>query len=407
MQLNRDRFLETGYLIVRDVIPPDRLEKLRISHEILVERHKAIWVRERQPSDPPGGLWETAPQPRLNLHKTPELIDEQTISAVELWLYENTLGVSSELMGAPDAAVTEMMMMCNPVSNHGPANWHRDLHPFNTAPLQGYIDDISENGPRYVQWNIALYDDDVLWVVPGSHRRFNTAEEDRQILADPHAPLPGGIPVNLKAGDGVVYILPILHWGSNYSTKLRRTIHGGYANHTYYQDLSYTRYLSPSDQATFERWSKQSVRMQDITASVFHAAIDQDVSAFREGVEKLQPGSGEKGKLLLIVFLAKAACFLHILKHPEQDGVIPELRYWSTRGHPTTLNWGTAFANRFSRVESEELWKRFEPVDACLQAEEEHFAPGFQSGPMRYYFNEMPRNLDVETFLESWNTVSV
>lgn len=406
MKLNRDQFLETGYLIVRNAIPVDRLEELRTSHEILVERQKAIWARERQPSDPPGGLWETAPQPRLNLHKTPELIDEQTISAVELWLYENTLGVSSELMGAPNAAVTEMMMMCNPVRNHGAASWHRDLQPFNTAPLQGYIDDILENGPRYVQWNIALYDDDVLWVVPGSHRRFNTVEEDRQILADPHVPLPGGTPVNLKAGDGVVYILPILHWGSNYSTKMRRTIHGGYANHTYYQDLSYTRYLSASDRATFERWSKQSARMQDITASVFQAAIDRDVSAFLEGLETLQPGSGEKRKLLLMVFLAKAACFLHILKHPEQDGVPSELRYWSTRGHPTTLNWGTAFANRFSRAESEELWKRFEPIDACLQAEEEHFAPGFQSGPMRYYFNEMPHNLDVETFLESWNTVS-
>lgn len=404
MKLNRDQFLETGYYIVRNAIPVDRLEELRTSHEILVERQKAIWARERQPSEPPGGLWETAPQPRLNLHKTPELIDEQTISAVELWLYESTLGVSSELMGAPDAAVTEMMMMCNPVRNHGAASWHRDLQPFNTAPLQGYIDDILENGPRYVQWNITLYDDDVLWVVPGSHLRFNTAEEDRQLLANPRVPLPDGLPVHLKAGDGVVYILPILHWGSNYSTKLRRTIHGGYANHTYYQDLSYTRYLSPPDRATFERWAQQSARMQDITASILQAAIDRDVSAFLEGLETLQPGSGEKRKLLLMVFLAKAACFLHILKHPKQDGVIPELCYWSTRGHPTTLNWGPAFANRFSRAESEELWKRFEPIDASLQAEEEHFAPGFQSGPMRYFFNEMPRNLDVGTFLESWNT---
>ena len=404
MKLNRDQFLETGYLIVRNAIPADKLEELRRSHEILVERQKCIWAREHQSGDPPGGLWETAPQPRLHLHNTPELIDECTISAVELWLHKTTHGVSSELMGTPDAAVTEMMMMCNPVRNHGPASWHRDLHPFNTAPLQGYIDDLLENGPRYVQWNIALYDDDVLWVVPGSHRRFNTAEEDRQLLADSRVPLSGGISVNLKAGDGVVYILPILHWGSNYSTKLRRTIHGGYANHTYYQDLSYTRYLSPPDQATFERWAQQSTRMQDITASVFRAAINQDAAAFREGLEKLQPGSGEKGKLLLMVFLSKAAYFLRIIKHPKRDGILPELRHSATRGHPTTLNWGPAFANRFSRVESEVLWKCFEPIDASLQAEEKHFAPGFQSGPMRYYFNEMTCDLDVETFLGSWNT---
>ena len=46
--------------------------------------------------------------------------------------------------------------------------------------------------------------------------------------------------------------------------------------------------------------------------------------------------------------------FLHILKHSKPEGVVSELRYWLTRGHPTTLNWGTAFANRFSRMESEE-----------------------------------------------------
>ena len=404
MKLNRDQFLETGYVIVRNAIPADKLEDLRTSHEILVERQKCNWARERQPGEPPGGIWETAPQPRLNLHNTPELIDERTINAVELWLYENTLGVSSELMDSPGAAVTEMMMMCNPVRDHGPAHWHRDLHPFNTAPLQGYIDDLLENGPRYLQWNIALYDDDVLWVVPGSHRRFNTAGEDRQLLADPRVPLPEGIPVRLKAGDGVVYILPILHWGSNYSTKMRRTIHGGYANHTQYQDLSYTRYLSPSDQALFDRWNRQSARMQDITASVFRAVINQDAAAFHEGLERLQPGSGDKGKLLLMVFLAKEAYFIHILKHPKDNDILPEMRHFATRGHPTTLNWGPAFADRFSRAESEILWRHFESIDVSLQADEVHFAPGFQSGPVRYYFNEMPRDMDVVAFSAGWNT---
>ena len=40
MKLNRDQFLETGYLIVRNALPANKLEELRTSHEILVERQK-------------------------------------------------------------------------------------------------------------------------------------------------------------------------------------------------------------------------------------------------------------------------------------------------------------------------------------------------------------------------------
>ena len=58
---------------------------------------------------------------------------------------------------------------------------------------------------------------------------LNTETEDRELLADPHKPLTGGIPVELKAGDGVVYVNYLLHWGSNYSTRIRRTIHGGHS----------------------------------------------------------------------------------------------------------------------------------------------------------------------------------
>ena len=61
MQINRDQFLEEGYIILPQVIPPDYLETLRAAYEIMVERQRAIWARERKPGDPPGGAWETGP----------------------------------------------------------------------------------------------------------------------------------------------------------------------------------------------------------------------------------------------------------------------------------------------------------------------------------------------------------
>ncbi|MXW78204.1 MAG: hypothetical protein F4Z57_04295, partial [Gemmatimonadetes bacterium] len=160
MKLNRDEFLETGYLIVKEAVPRDKLERVRQAYETLVNRQRENWKAERAAGDPPGGVWETGAQPRLQLSRAPLVnqIDPKTAPAVEVWLEENIHGVSTELLGIADGAVTEMMMMCNPVRDHGPARWHRDLHPIDTAPLQGYIDDILEGGPRYVQWNIPLYD---------------------------------------------------------------------------------------------------------------------------------------------------------------------------------------------------------------------------------------------------------
>ena len=67
MEVDRQRFLEEGYVIVRQVVPPDQLEELRRVYEVLVDRQRAIWARDRAPGDPPGGHWETGAQPRLIL----------------------------------------------------------------------------------------------------------------------------------------------------------------------------------------------------------------------------------------------------------------------------------------------------------------------------------------------------
>jgi hypothetical protein len=404
MQVDRDRFLEEGYLVLRGVILPNLLDALRTSYEILVERQKLLWASERRPDDPPAGAWETHQQPRLHLHNTPELIDRETAAAAEFWTHENTHGVSSELMGVADASQTEMFLICNPVRDRGPAKWHRDLHPVFTAPLEGYIKDIEENGPSYTQWNIPLYDNDVLWVIPGSHLRFNTDEENRRLLVDPSAPLLGGVQTHLSAGDGVAYITPILHWGSNYSTRRRRTIHGDFqkSNWTCYGDLGFTQYLSLSARAAFERWAKRSAQMQDHTEAALRAALDGDGDAYRKQLEKLHPGVGESGKRLMTVLISKAARRIHLLKHPGLNDVPEDSRRRAMRPSPTILHWGPQFADRFSRPESETLWGRFQALDAMLQKDDEPFHPGFQSGPMGYISNEMPANFDLDDFITGW-----
>ena len=230
MRVDRDLFMDQGYLVIPGIIPPDKLDTMRASCETILERQKVVWARERQPGDPPGGQWETARQPRVMMER-PGLIDEETANVVEdFWVADRTLDICNQLLCNPEPNVMQMMMMCSPVRDHpGGTGWHRDVHPIDMAPLQALQADFLENGPRYTQWNVPMYDDNVLWVIPGSHRRLNTAQENAELSADRMKAVTGGVPVELRAGDGVIYSNFLIHWGSDYTTKLRRTLHGGHA----------------------------------------------------------------------------------------------------------------------------------------------------------------------------------
>ena len=61
MQFSREQFMEPGYLALREVIPPARLEKLRADFETQVGRRRRIWAQERGPDDPRGDDLETRP----------------------------------------------------------------------------------------------------------------------------------------------------------------------------------------------------------------------------------------------------------------------------------------------------------------------------------------------------------
>ena len=100
MQVSPEQFMEQGYLVLREVILPARLEQLRADFETLVGRQRRIWAQERGPDDPPGGDLETRPQPPLVSYN--KLIDEATAGAVEVWLQESTLEVNRQLLRVAD-----------------------------------------------------------------------------------------------------------------------------------------------------------------------------------------------------------------------------------------------------------------------------------------------------------------
>ena len=403
MKVDPQQFIENGYVIVRDCVPPGQLDELRDSFEVLVDRQRAIWRREREPNDPPGGVWDTHKQPRVIFDT---VVDEPTSNTIEFCLHENTMGVARQLMRAPDVGVRQMAIMCNPVSDHGPWRWHRDASPVKNPPVEGLAMDMIENGPGYVQWNIPLYDDNVLWVVPGSHRRANTKEEELQLLTDPKTPLPGAVPVELKAGDGVVYTNFILHWASNYTPKLRRTIHIGYQSfggplYRYFSlrwNLGFTKNLPHSLRKPFEHWARLKSHEHDIIENVYRAMLDRDPAGFHKGLAALHPG--ENGKMVCVVILCKLAQTIHAMTRPGFPSLPIEEKFRIVRPDEAYLHEDVAC--RFTGEEIDVLWQRFLVLDAALQTDETHVIAHAFSIATTYRSDKMPADFEVDDFIESW-----
>ncbi len=384
----RAELLGNGFCIVRNAVPPSELDRLRTVFEGLLDGQRRIWRRERGPEDPPDGVWETSPQPRLVGYEG--LVDGESAAAVEL-LLGRPLEVSRRIMGA-EAAPTQFMMMCNPVRDHGPAAWHRDIHPIDQAPVAGLQRDLLANGPGYLQWNLPLYDDGVLWVVPGSHRRPNTAAENEALAEDPRRPLPGAMRVELAAGDAVVYTNLILHWGSDYSRRLRRTVHFGHRSFgggllPYVAGLHRrgdpSPFLGDSHREAWRRHRELYEAECDLMESAFRAAIAADGPAFLAAVERLHPG--ESMREVCLILLSKLARKLARGSHPERPGY----------GGDFTQD--RELKPRFGGEDLETLWRRFEPLDAMLQAPGgEEYVPGYQSGPMSYRFETLQEYINID-----------
>lgn len=406
MEADRQFFRDQGYVILRNVVPPERLGGLRDCFEALVDKQRQVWAQRRGPADPPGGVWETSAQPRLLFN---EVVDGPTAAAAEFCLHDHTLGVSRRLMGTPEAALTAMFLMCNPVRDHGPAAWHRDVGPGHPAPIDGLSAYIRHFGPAYVQWNIALWEDSVLWVVPGSHLRRNTEAEARQLAADPTVPLPGGLQVELGPGDGVAYTIPILHWGSNYSAKRRRIVHLGYRAfggealsyvHWRHWDGHFVSQLSAPAQQAFARFDQLWQEEHRQFEAIFRAAIQKDATGFTRALAQLHPGA--QGQLVTLVMLSKVAGRLREHQAIAAQGLPAAERAKKTRA----LWFGTEvfndWAGRFSVAEAEELGARFAELDRRLRLPAAQAAPGFQGPPSEYEPNAMPAGFGVEEFINTW-----
>ncbi|KAE8453728.1 hypothetical protein EG329_009239 [Mollisiaceae sp. DMI_Dod_QoI] len=222
--LNRD-----GFVLIPSVLTPEQLSTLRsASAETISLARSGNWpyVRTLPKQFPPwtiepganpaaGGIWGV----QFLMH--PSLPNSSTF--VKSYFSSGITDVVKELLECEDEElVMELFNILIRPDRDFELRWHRDDIPA-TASAEEELERLREPA-WHAQWNMALYDDDSLIVVPGSHTRARTQVERN---AGPFEKgLPGEIKVRMKPGDVVFYNNNILHRGAYVSTKERMTLHG-------------------------------------------------------------------------------------------------------------------------------------------------------------------------------------
>ncbi|KAH8892100.1 phytanoyl-CoA dioxygenase family protein [Thozetella sp. PMI_491] len=223
-QLNRD-----GFVIVRSAISPEELSKLRAATAQATSiARSGEWpsVRTLPKQFPP---WPK---------NSPEVVKEHGLwgvqgmmhpdmpansAFVQMYFSDAVIGPTKELLQCDDSElVMELFNLLIRPDRDFELRWHRDDIPATATPEEELE---RLNQPAYsAQWNLALYDDASLVVVPGSHKRARTEFERK---ADPfEKEIPDQLIVELKPGDVVFYNNNILHRGVYNSNLERMTLHG-------------------------------------------------------------------------------------------------------------------------------------------------------------------------------------
>jgi len=222
--LNRD-----GFVLVPSILTPEQITTLRnASAEVIDVARSGNWpfVRTLPKQFPPwnvepganpaaGGIWGV----QFLMH--PDLPNSKIF--ISNYFSEPIVSVVKELLECEDEdLVMELFNLLVRPDRDFELRWHRDDIPA-TATAEEELDRLRQ--PAWsAQWNLALYEDDSLIVVPASHKRARTqVERDADLFAKG---VPGEIRVQMKPGDVVFYNNNILHRGAYVSSKERMTLHG-------------------------------------------------------------------------------------------------------------------------------------------------------------------------------------
>lgn len=230
----RDTWKEQGYLLIRNAFDPQRITQLRE----ITESAFAQWREESsEDSEPYGFCW--GPKAWIMLHLNhpkyyrehpewlPYLLDTVADSYV--------LQVLNEIFTAPPILQQTNLYM-DPPGEGWNGIWHRDCQFY--AP----DDEVKErqmvteeaDPPRELHMHIPLVPTAASEVVPGSHTRWDTPEENHIRRHNPHTDdMPGALNLQMNPGDLGFFHVNALHRGLYQVGVPRRTITVTYTHPNY------------------------------------------------------------------------------------------------------------------------------------------------------------------------------
>lgn len=245
-----------GYVLIPNLLSPAQLESLRnaASHITHLARN-GKWPHIRTvpkqfppwPNTPPpaseGGIWgvQHLLHPEMpgraefaKLYFSPEVLNivEELLGLPPSSSYSSTADQPSTETSTPSGSFSSpsrspppaepltmelFNLLVSPTHKSFALRWHRDDIPTPaTLSAEEELTLLQAKSPpnkpqSHAQYNIALYEDASLIVVPGSHRRART---DVERAADPYEnDIPGQVRVKMAAGDAVFYDSNIFHRG--------------------------------------------------------------------------------------------------------------------------------------------------------------------------------------------------
>jgi hypothetical protein len=208
-----DAFDSDGFVLLRGCVPPTLLADLRRGMEPIIARRG------------------TATRHQTVLK--PDVVDR---SFVEFLNLSEMNDAAQRIVGGPLSFAALAVLLG--AASHQLCKWHRDFP--DADPEMAEL----QRRPRVLlQFNVALYDDPSLWVIPGSHDRPTTPGETAYAARFEKLPFVGPFPTDtpdvlrampgaayapLTAGDCLIYNPVIWHAAEYDPARKRATLHGGW-----------------------------------------------------------------------------------------------------------------------------------------------------------------------------------
>jgi hypothetical protein len=240
LKAHLDEFVEQGFTVIREVFSSDEIARLLNANERVVQKVRsdpgAYTTRYTARGDDLVDTWgvNSLFAPELYEADLAAIFDHEPFMALPRYVLGNHLRFwSANSLWSPEQVDYEL-------------NWHKDNFEQHFDPT---------GASRHVQFNVCLVPDSSFKVVPGTHRRALTEQEQHQFDNSLIDELPGSVAVDCQAGDVIYMNYHALHRGSCKADVFRRTLHmnvqamaeqtGGQTSYRYMREPGYLEMLEP------------------------------------------------------------------------------------------------------------------------------------------------------------------